>query len=349
MAGPAHLLRSSPTVSLDGTLTKLVEPELRLEGRASAGARGQWLRLAVTFEEQEAIIVKGNGVVLHPQEAQLFQVTADDGAFSLVMASRPRPRSGKGGFRVVPSLPRFLANTYPFVTLVLGVSLRAESPMTYTFRCQLPPHTSWYVHDTHLLQRTIEATSLTEEKKFLVGRSADNVSLGAHLKYEPITALRKAAAPLLITLAALLLDLALLMQAGPGSWRTNPLALLGLFTINLGAFSSIAALDGGAQTTTLVNFERALCALFLLFLTVVAREGGVPGTLHVIDGLLKAALVWLVALVTYAFAIYGYIHEGRLRRRWLVRISLLAAGVWLAMMLWGKPAAVAEQLAGVLR
>lgn len=371
-------------VSLDGAFTGIHSPSLRFEANAAFSGARLHVRVLATLEGAALLIVHSHGIHVDP-DGQGFTIGKDDegrvGPFGFTLSPAPGGRRGlaeppappTGGRRRAPhwtalsrlgrraapfgGVVRRLGTSFPFVAneLVLHVTSRGE-PLVAAMQLTLPRGAIAFSERTHGLVDTYVEGGSADTPRFSGVVGDGKAPLRLHLRYRPFTALRLMTAPVLILTTALLLDFALALErldaldaADQAGWRADPLVVLGVLVVNVGAFFSLARLPGGSTTRSLLGTLRVAGWAFLVVLTVAFRQ-----RLPLDEGLLTwgldVVLVGFCAIALWAGAvaalIYPYAWEREAREGWIGALLVLSvAGVVLVAVAKGAGLLPAMDLA----
>lgn len=314
------------------------EGEYDLEGEVGPVA----CTVRALLDESPMRIVQVSGASTDP-DGETLLIDEKRGKIRFTLA-RDEDASSSPGVR--RGLVERLGGPYPFVAsrLRLGID-RRDGPLVALLQMQLASTAIAYGKGRERVANTfVEGdhgdVGSTKVPSSLLGRFRADApvfmsrlrsgeKLALTLRYRPFAALRLAAAPALVGLSVLLLDLAAAAAAGPG-WSRNPLVLLGMLVAHTAGATTLAALPGGATTRSLLGTAKVATWVFLGLSLLVLR------------GLLAAPPPWAVDAVFIAFGAYiawatlvavwpyAFQHEAARRSRALNLSVALAFAGWLA-------------------
>lgn len=325
-------------LSLEGTLSSLYAPEIRLDGVASE--ENACIRVVGSVRGGHVAITQMKGC--KPAEGK-NTVHVEGTTFSLVIAwhdANPAPRLGMRGL---------FAGLFPFECSVFELGFEGvHRDLTCSIRIQIPHYLTRYYRGTRNLQHTFSEGLRAPSQ--MSGVATDGSPFQMHLHYKSLDAFRRIATPAVTVIGVAYLNLAAIQTAKTADWRSEATVMLGVLGINLAALSTLAAIRVGSTLRSLLNVVRAAAVTWVLALTASIREGGVFGLdlTALLGAGLKACIIWLFVMAAFAFGVYPLADDPRRRRHAMVVLVLVGLAAWV-LFLFAAPLTVAAGLADKLR
>lgn len=329
MMNNAHL-------SLEGTITSLYAPEIRFNGSSSSLVEKE-LRICGSIGGLPISIIHASGCTPNRNE-RILQL--DSQTFSFILAwsdlvEESTPVSGARGLRAL------VAGLYPFDSQVIELQFSGVGfNLTTSLHIEIPHYLTRYYKGTKNLQHVF-CESGRRAVSYMGGICEEGEMFCMHLHYKSLDAFRRIAGPALIMISVAFLDLTAVL-AGGNDWRNNPGVIFGMLTINATAFGGLAAIRVGSTQRSFLNVIRLVAIIWVLALTLAIRTGGLPHLKVVVDGGLKACIVWLAMTAGFAFGVYPIVGDRARRGRIFALISIAGFVLWAASILLLDPLAVAK-------